>query len=66
MKTPFTTRLTAAIVSAGLTAAIFSAVVAIAKQPQADGTVRLAHTTVGTPATPAPALVAHANTGARR
>ena len=66
MNTSLTTRLIAAIVSVCVTATIFSAVVSIAEQPQADGTVRLAHTTVGAPATPAPALVAQADTGARR
>ena len=66
MKISFTTRLIAALFSVGVTVAIFSAVISIAEQPQADGTVRLAHTTVGAPAVSAPVFIAEANTGLRR
>ena len=66
MKISFTTRLIAALFAGGVTVAIFSAVISIAEQPQADGTVRLAHTTVGAPAVSAPVFIAEANTGLRR
>ncbi len=48
--TSLSTRLIAAIVSVGVTAALFSAVVSPAMQSQADGSVRLAHSAVSAPA----------------
>jgi hypothetical protein len=66
MKTSITTRLIAAAVSVGATVAIFTAVISIAEQTQADGTVRLAHTAIGAPTTPAKTFVAQADTGMRR
>ena len=62
MKTSITIRIISAAVSVVVTIAIFTAVISIAELPQADGSVRLAHTVVGAPATPAPALVARAQT----
>ena len=50
MNTSNTTRLNTAIVSVGVTAALFSAVISPAMQSQADGSIRLAHSTVGAPA----------------
>ena len=66
MKTSLTLRLISAAVSIAVTTVIFSAVVSIAEQPQADGTVRLAHTVVGSPQVVAPALVAQAQTNQAR
>ena len=57
-KTSLSTRLIAAIVSVGVTVALFSAVISPAMQSQADGGVRLAHSTVSAPSAPAPVLVA--------
>lgn len=61
MKTSITTRLISAVCSVGVTAAIFTAVISIAEQPQADGTVRLAHTIVRTQAN-APIVLAYNQT----
>ena len=61
MKTSITTRCVSAVCSVGVTAAIFTAVISIAEQPQADGTVRLAHTIVRTQAS-APVVVVYAET----
>ena len=55
------TRLIAAIVSVGVTVALFSAVISPAMQSQTDGSIRLAHSTVSAPCAPAPVLVAHAD-----
>ena len=46
MNTSFSARLIAAIVSVGVTVALFSAVISPAMQSQADGSVRLAHAAV--------------------
>ena len=62
MNTSLTTRLIAAIVSVGVTAALFSAVISPAMQNQADGSVRLAHSAVGAPAAATQMLVAQAST----
>ena len=59
--TSLSTRLIAAIVSVGVTALLFSAVIAPAMQNQADGSVRLAHSTASAPCAPAPVLVAQAD-----
>ena len=59
--TSLSTRLIAAIVSVGVTALLFSAVISPAMQQQADGSVRLAHSTVNAPSAPAPVLVARAD-----
>ena len=61
MNTSNTSRLIAAIVSVGVTVALFSAVISPAMQQQADGSVRLAHSAVNAPSAPAPALVARAD-----
>ena len=61
MNTSFSTRLVAAIVSVGVTALLFSAVISPAMQSQANGSVRLAHSTVSAPCAPAPVLVAQAD-----
>ena len=61
MNTSNTSRLIAAIVSVGVTVALFSAVISPAMQQQADGSVRLAHAAVSVPSAPAPALVARAD-----
>ena len=50
MNTSYTTRLIAAIVSVGVTAALFSAVISPAMQSQTDGSMRLAHIAVSAPA----------------
>ena len=59
--TSLSTRLIAAIVSVGVTVALFSAVISPAMQNQADGSIRLAHSTVSAPSAPAPVLVAQAD-----
>ncbi len=61
MNTSNTTRLIAAIVSVGVTALLFSAIISPAMQSQADGSVRLAHSTLSAPSAPAPLLVARAD-----
>ena len=61
MNTSNTSRLIAAIVSVGVTAALFSAVIAPAMQNQADGSVRLAHSAVSAPAAATQMLVAQAS-----
>ena len=61
MNTSNTTRLIAAILSVGVTAALFSAVIAQAMQKQADGGVRLAHSAVSAPAAATQMLVALAS-----
>ena len=60
MNTSNITRLIAAIVSVGVTAALFSAVISPAMQNQADGNVRLAHSAVSAPAAATQMLVAQA------
>ena len=62
MKTSLTLRLVSAAFSVAITAAIFSAVISNAEQPQPDGSIRLAHTMVGSPQVGAPSLVAQAQT----
>ncbi len=54
-------RIVAAMVAVGVTAALFSAVIAPAMQPQLDGSVRLAHAAVSAPQIAAPVLVAQAD-----
>ena len=54
-------RIIAAMVAVGVTAALFSAVISPAMQPQMDGSVRLAHAAVSAPHVAAPVLVAQAN-----
>jgi hypothetical protein len=66
MKTSLTTRLIAAIISVGVTIALFSAVISPAMQRQADGSVRLAHAVVNTPSLPAATLIAQTSTSASR
>ena len=61
MNTSVSARLIAAIVSVGVTVALFSVVIAPAMQYQADGSIRLAHSTVSAPCAPAPVLVAQAD-----
>ena len=61
MNTTFSTRLIAAIISVGVTAALFSAVIAPAMQSQTDGSIRLAHSTASAPCAPAPVRVAQAD-----
>ena len=61
MNTSNTSRLIAAIVSVGVTAALFSAVISPAMQNQADGSVRLAHSAVSAPAAATQMLVALAS-----
>ena len=46
MNTSFSSRLVAAIISLGVTLALFSAVISPAMQNQADGSIRLAHAAV--------------------
>ena len=60
MNTSFSSRLVAAIISLGVTLALFSAVISPAMQNQADGSVRLAHSAVSAPAA-AQMLVAQAD-----
>ena len=60
MNTSNTSRLIASIISVGVTAALFSAVIAPAMQYQADGRIRLAHSAVSAPAA-TQMLVAHAS-----
>ena len=55
------TRLIAAIVSVGVTVALFSAVISPAMQSQTDGSIRLAHSTASAPCAPAPVRVAQAD-----
>ena len=62
MKSSLTLRLVSAAFSIAITAAIFSAVISNAEQPQADGSIRLAHTVVGSPHAIAPTLIAQAHT----
>ena len=59
--TSFSTRLIAAILSVGVTAALFSAVISPAMQNQADGSVRLAHSAVAAPAAAQQVLIALAS-----
>ena len=59
--TSLSTRLIAAIISVGVTAALFSAVISPAMQNQADGSVRLAHSAVSAPAAATQMLVAQAS-----
>ena len=61
MNTSFSARLIAAIVSVGVTVALFSAVISPAMQNQADGSVRLAHAAVSAPSAAATVLVARAD-----
>ena len=61
MNTSYTTRLIAAIVSVGVTAALFSAVISPAMQNQADGSVRLAHSAVSATTAATQMLVALAS-----
>ena len=56
-----TSRLIASIISVGVTAALFSAVIAPAMHNQADGSIRLAHSTLSAPSAPAALLVAQAD-----
>ena len=60
------TRFIASVVAVGVTLGLFSAVVAPAMQPQADGSVRLAHAAVSAPHVAAPVLVAGADTALAR
>jgi hypothetical protein len=57
----FAPRFVAALVAVGVTGALFSAVVAPAMQPQADGSTRLAHVAINTPQVAATVLVAQAD-----
>ena len=59
--TSLSTRLIASIISVGVTAALFSAVISPAMQNHADGSVRLAHSTLSAPSALAPLLVAQAD-----
>ena len=59
-------RIVAALVAVGVTAALFSAVIAPAMQPQIDGSMRLAHAAVSAPHVAAPVLVAQADTASVR
>ena len=49
MNKSLTTRLIASLVAVGTTALLFSAVISPAMQQQADGSFRLAHSTVAAP-----------------
>ena len=60
MNTSFSSRLVAAIISLGVTLAVFSAVISPAMQNQADGSIRLAHIAASAPAA-AQMLVAQAD-----
>ncbi len=62
MNTSNTSRLIASIISVGVTAALFSAVISPAMQNQADGSIRLAHSAVSAPASATQMLVAQAST----
>lgn len=64
MKTELTTRLIASAVAFGMTTIIFSAVVSLAEQPRADGTVRLAHSAPHSPLLAGQVVLAQAETGA--
>lgn len=59
-------RLIAAMVGVGVTAALFSAVIAPAMQPQIDGSMRLAHAAVTAPHVATHVLVAQADTPSAR
>ena len=59
-------RIVAALVAVGVTAALFSAVIAPAMQPHIDGSMRLAHAAVSAPHVAAPVLVAQADTASVR
>lgn len=60
MKTSLALRALSAAVSIAVTLGLFSAVISISEQPQADGSIRLAHTVVGSPQVAASTLVAQA------
>ena len=60
MKSSLALRLVFAATSIAITATIFTAVISNAEQPQADGTVRLAHTVIGSPQVFAPVQIAQA------
>ena len=60
MKTSLTLRLVSTACSLAITAAIFSAVISNAEQLQADGSIRLSHSVVGSPHAVAPTLIAQA------
>jgi hypothetical protein len=57
-----TLRFIAAIAAVGITAAIFSSVVTLAEQTQEDGSVKLAHTVVGSQPSIKQILIAQADT----
>jgi hypothetical protein len=61
MNISLSTRLIAFIIAAGVTVALFTAVVSPAMQQQADGSVRLAHSAVGALSATTQVLVAQAS-----
>ncbi len=58
---PLTARFVALVFAVAATVALFSAVIALAMQPQTDGSTRLAHAAVSAPHTTQQTLVAQAD-----